>query len=80
MNLTTSLLPHQEEAYNKLKSIRVGALFMEQGVGKTRTALELARKRLIAGRADVVLWLCPCSVKRISRMISPFTVVDILRR
>ena len=64
MNLTTSLLPHQEEAYNKLKSIRVGALFMEQGVGKTRTALELARKRLIAGRADVVLWLCPCSVKK----------------
>lgn len=37
---------------------------MEQGTGKTRTALELARKRLIAGRADVVLWLCPCSVKK----------------
>lgn len=37
---------------------------MEQGTGKTRTALELARKRLTAGRADVVLWLCPCSVKK----------------
>ena len=64
MNLVTKLLPHQEEAYNKLKGIRVGALFMEQGTGKTRTALELARKRLVSRRADVVLWLCPCSVKR----------------
>lgn len=64
MNLITKLLPHQEEAYQKLKSLKVGALLMEQGTGKTRTALELARKRLDAGRADVVLWLCPCSVKK----------------
>ena len=64
MNLATSLLPHQEEAYEKLKGIRVGALFMEQGTGKTRTALSLAKKRLDAGRADAVLWLCPCSVKK----------------
>lgn len=64
MNLITSLLPYQEQAFAKLKGIRVGALFMEQGTGKTRTALELVQKRLIAGRADAVLWLCPCSVKK----------------
>ena len=64
MKIVTKMLPHQEEAYQKLKSLKVGALLMEQGTGKTRTALELARKRLTAGRADVVLWLCPCSVKK----------------
>ena len=64
MRLLTSLLPHQEEAYNKLKGIRVGALFLEQGTGKTRTTLSLVKKRLDAGKVDAVLWLCPCSVKK----------------
>ena len=64
MMLLTSLLPHQEEAYNKLKGIRVGALFMEQGTGKTRTALELIKKRMDSKKVDVILWLCPCSVKK----------------
>lgn len=64
MNLVTNLLPHQEEAFEKLKGIRVGALFMEQGTGKTRTALEIVKKRLDARKVDAVLWLCPCSVKR----------------
>jgi len=45
--LITKLMSHQEKAVNKLRKIKVGALFMEQGTGKTRTAL----------------WLCPCSVK-----------------
>lgn len=64
MRLLTNLLPHQEEAYNKLKGIRVGALFAEQGTGKTRTTLSLVKKRLDAGKVDSVLWLCPCSVKK----------------
>lgn len=64
MQLLTDLLPHQVEAYNKLKGIRVGALFLEQGVGKTRTTLSLIKKRLDAGKVDAVLWLCPCSVKK----------------
>jgi SNF2 family DNA or RNA helicase len=64
MKLLTSLLPHQEEAFEKLRKLKAGALFMEQGTGKTRTTLELVRKRLDAGKADVVLWLCPCSVKK----------------
>lgn len=64
MTFTTTLLPHQEEAYEKLRKLRAGALFMEQGTGKTRTALELVQKRLKSGKADCVLWLCPCSVKK----------------
>lgn len=64
MELLTSLLPHQEAAVEKLKSLRVGALFMEQGTGKTRTALSLIKPRLDSGKVGVALWLCPCSVKR----------------
>ena len=63
MKLLTDLFPHQEEAYKKLKGIRVGALFMEQGTGKTRTALSLVKARLDAGKVNAILWLCPCSVK-----------------
>lgn len=36
---------------------------MEQGLGKTRTALELIKLRLDKGKVDKILWLCPCSVK-----------------
>lgn len=36
---------------------------MEQGTGKTRTALELIKIRLEKGRVNHVVWLCPCSVK-----------------
>lgn len=36
---------------------------MEQGTGKTRTALELIKIRLEKGRIDHAIWLCPCSVK-----------------
>lgn len=64
MNLLTSLLPHQEEAFEKLRKLKAGALFLEQGTGKTRTTLSLIKLRLDAGKADAVLWLCPCSVKR----------------
>ena len=64
MTIETSLLPHQEEAVKKLSKLKVGALFMEQGTGKTRTALELIQKRMEKGKVNVVLWLCPCSVKK----------------
>lgn len=40
---------------------------MEQGTGKTRTALELINIRLNKGRIDHVIWLCPCSVKETLR-------------
>lgn len=64
INFTTALLPYQAEAVKKLSKIRVGALFMEQGTGKTRTALELIQRRASSGKIDAVLWLCPCSVRR----------------
>jgi SNF2 family DNA or RNA helicase len=63
MQLKTKLYEHQKKAVEKLQRIKVGALYMEMGTGKTRTALELAAKRYNAGKIDHVLWLCPCSVK-----------------
>lgn len=58
----TSLLPWQERAVQKLIGIRVGALYMEQGTGKTRTALEMIWRR--RDKMNRVLWLCPCSIIR----------------
>ncbi|HIT42244.1 MAG TPA: DEAD/DEAH box helicase [Candidatus Caccovicinus merdipullorum] len=63
MRLNNDLLPHQQEAVEKMRKLKVGALFMEQGTGKTITAIELARIRFEAGKIDRVVWLCPCSAK-----------------
>ncbi|MBC8588074.1 helicase-related protein [Paratissierella segnis] len=63
MKLLTELQSHQVAAVEKLSKIKVGALYMEMGTGKTRTAIELAYKRFIKNKIDIVLWLCPCSVK-----------------
>ncbi len=63
MILKTDLYNHQKQAVEKLRHIKVGALYMEMGTGKTRTALELIKIRLDAGKVNKVLWLCPCSVK-----------------
>lgn len=62
MEFLTDLLPHQEAAVEKLRKLTVGALFMDMGTGKTRTGLELVKRRLDKGYVDRVLWLCPCSV------------------
>ena len=63
MMLLTSMYPWQEEAVKKLLPIRIGALYMEMGLGKTRTVLEMISVRLERGKVDSVLWLCPCSVR-----------------
>ncbi len=63
MKLLTELQPHQFAAVEKLNKIKIGALYMEMGTGKTRTAIELIYRRLMADKIDHVLWLCPCSVK-----------------
>lgn len=68
MNLKTELLPHQAAAVEKLRGLRIGALYMEMGTGKTRTALELIKLRLEAGKIKQAIWLCPCSVKENLRM------------
>ena len=63
MKLKNELLEHQKNAVAKLRKVKVGALFMEQGTGKTITALELCRIRIEKGTVDKIIWLCPCSAK-----------------
>lgn len=87
MTLNNPLLPHQKAAVEKLVKLKVGALFMEQGTGKTITVLEIARIRLGNGKIDHIIWLCPCSAKgNIKReilkncppdMLSAFTICGI---
>lgn len=67
LTCSTELYEHQRRAVKKLERIKVGALYMEMGTGKTRTALELIARRYNAGKVDHVLWLCPCSVKETIR-------------
>lgn len=63
MELKTELQNHQVRAVEKLSRIKIGALYMEMGTGKSRTAIELAFSRIKKGKVNKVLWLCPCSVK-----------------
>lgn len=58
-------MKHQAEAVNKLLPSRVGALFMEMGTGKTRTAIELALRR--QEKIDRIVWFAPVSVKETIR-------------
>jgi len=53
--MTTS----QQEAFEKFSNLKVGALFMKQGTGKTRVAIELIKST----DCDFVLFLCPFSTK-----------------
>lgn len=64
LEVTTRLLPYQEQAVNKLRRLKIGALYMDMGTGKTRTALDLVIRRYNAGKIEHVVWLCPCSVKK----------------
>lgn len=63
MRLKAELFPHQKAAVEKLIRLKVGALFMEQGTGKTITTLEIVRIRIEKGKIEHVIWLCPCSAK-----------------
>lgn len=64
IELITEMLPHQVAAYEKMKRIKIGALYMEQGTGKSRVVLELIKYRLETNKINRVLWLCPCSTKQ----------------
>lgn len=55
------MLSEQERAFRKLSRLKVGALFMEQGAGKTKVALDLMANK--ASKVDMLLWICPCSLK-----------------
>lgn len=61
MDLKTTLYDYQQCAVDKLLPSRVGALFMEMGTGKTRTAIEMAARR--KGRVNRVVIFCPVSLK-----------------
>jgi SNF2 family DNA or RNA helicase len=65
INTTTPLLAHQREAVAKLLPTRVGALFMDMGTGKSRTAIELVKLR--QEKISRVLWFCPVSLKQTVR-------------
>ena len=58
--LTTTAYAHQRAAIEKLSRLRVGALFMDMGTGKTRTALELVWLR--RKRITKCVWCCPVSL------------------
>ncbi|MBU5669471.1 DEAD/DEAH box helicase [Peptoniphilus sp. MSJ-1] len=60
----TELLPHQKTGYDKLIKLKVGALYMGMGTGKTRTAIELIKDRFNKNKVNYVIWFCPCSVKK----------------
>lgn len=60
MKQTIALSADQKRAIAKLKQLRVGALFMEPGTGKTRTALELIK----SSAADYVLFKVPYRTKQ----------------
>lgn len=50
----------QKEAVEKLARLKVGALFMECGTGKTQAAVELINS---VDGIDLLLWVCPCRTK-----------------
>ncbi len=62
---TTNLLSHQSAAVEKLQHLKVGALFMEMGTGKTRTAIELAKCR--GTKISRVIWFTLVSLKETVR-------------
>lgn len=64
LTFTTKPMEHQQKAIDKLSKTKVGALYMDMGTGKTRTALDLAVTRIQDQKADCILWLCPVSVRR----------------
>ena len=65
MNTTTALLDHQHAPVRKLLPLRVGALFMEMGTGKTRVVIELTAQR--QARISNVVYFCPVSLKETVR-------------
>lgn len=52
---------NQDSAFEKLSKLKVGALFMEMGTGKTKVALDLIASK--KKKIDYVLWICPFSTK-----------------
>jgi len=62
INTRTELMSHQRDAVSKMMNVRVGALFMEEGTGRTRIVIELVKLR--SSRISNVVWFCPYSIQR----------------
>ena len=54
------LFIHQEKAIEKLRNLRAGALFMDMGTGKTRTAIEIVMDK--SADFDTIIWIAPASL------------------
>lgn len=63
MRTRTPLYQHQQVAVDKLSPLSIGALFMEMGTGKSRTAIELAKRWNVSN----VIWFTPVSLKETVR-------------
>lgn len=50
---------NQQIAFNKFSKLKVGALFMKMGTGKTKVAIDLVNYN----KVDYLLYICPYSVK-----------------
>ncbi|MCK0528939.1 DEAD/DEAH box helicase family protein [Veillonella sp. KGMB01456] len=50
---------NQQKAFDKFKRLKVGALFMKQGSGKTRVAVDLINST----DCELAIFLCPYSTK-----------------
>lgn len=61
--MITAPMIHQSAGANKLDKLKVGALFMEMGTGKTRVYHDLALRKINAGKASRLTILCPVSGK-----------------
>ena len=59
--MTRQMSDAQIAAIAKFERLRVGALFMEMGTGKTLVALDLMASR--ASKCDLFVWVCPCALK-----------------
>lgn len=55
--MPAELTDKQKAALERFKKLRVGALFMRQGTGKTRVALELVNYN----KPDYLLYIAPVS-------------------
>lgn len=49
----------QLEAYEKFRKLKIGALFMKMGTGKTKVALDLVKYN----KVDLLVYICPFSTK-----------------
>lgn len=51
----------QQLAFEKFEKLKIGALFMSMGTGKTRVALDLISSK--SSKIDNVIYICPFSIK-----------------